>query len=255
MEKQPGRIYDIAVIPGDGTGPEVIREGIKVLKVAARRNDFVLDFHEYDLGGERYLRTGEILPEKDFDAIRGPNHAIYLGAIGHPDVKPGVLERGILLRLRFELDQYINLRPCQLYPGVETPVKDKTPEDIDFVVIRENTGGLYTGKGAVLRKGTPQEKAIQIMEYDRAKVDRCLRFAFDYAMRMHTLASPWRGLTREEIGRGLTGKLHLVHKTNVLSFCGDLWERAFREMAPKYPNIKTDYAHVDATTMWMIKNP
>jgi 3-isopropylmalate dehydrogenase len=229
--------YNIAVIPGDGTGPEVIREGIKVLEAAAPRFGIKFELHYYDFGGERYLRTGEILPDtaiielKEYDAI-------YLGAIGHPDVKPGILEKGILLRLRFELDQYINLRPVKLYPGVDCPIKNKGPEDIDFVVVRENTEGLYAGAGGVLRRGTPDEVAIQESINTRKGVERCIRFAFEYCRK-----------------RNKQNKLTLCGKTNVLTFAFDLWERAFHEVAREYPEIKTDYAHVDAVTMWFLKNP
>jgi 3-isopropylmalate dehydrogenase len=225
------------VIGGDGTGPEVIHEGIKVLQVAAQKYEFRIDWVDYDLGGERYKRTGEILPDSVVAELRKLD-AIYLGAIGHPDVKPGILEKGLLLRLRFELDQYINLRPVKLYPSVDTPLKDKKPEDIDFVVVRENTEGLYTGAGGVLRKGTPQEVAVQESINTRYGVERCIRYAFE--------------LTRQ---RNKGNKLTLCGKTNVLTFAFDLWERVFYEVAKEYPTIKTDYAHVDATTMWMVKNP
>ena len=140
------KTYQIAVIPGDGTGLEVVNEGVKVLKAAASKFNFKLDFTNFDFGGERYLRTGEVLPDSASDELRKFD-AIFLGAIGHPEVKPGILEKGILLRLRFELDQYINLRPVKLYPGVETPLKDKGPEHIDYVVVRENSEGLYKGMG------------------------------------------------------------------------------------------------------------
>ena len=230
--------YKIAVIGGDGTGPEVIREGIKVLKVLEQKTGFRCEYHEYDFGGERYLRTGEILPDSAVDELRR-HDAIYLGAIGHPDVKPGILEKGILLRLRFELDQYINLRPVKLYPGVWTPIKDKGPEDIDFVVIRENSGDVYTGAGGNIKKGTPHEVAVQEMIYTRFEVDRCLKYAFEY--------------TRK---RNKRKTLTLRGKTNVLTYVFDLWERAFHEMGQKdYPDIKREYAHVDATTMWFVKNP
>ncbi len=230
--------YKIALIGGDGTGPEVLREGMKVLEAAAGRCGFALDTTSYDLGGERYLKTGDILPDSMLEEFKG-QHAIFLGAIGHPDVKPGVLEKGILLRIRFELDQYINLRPVRLYPGVETPIKGKSLNDIDFVVIRENSGGLYTGTGGVSRKGTPQEVAIQSMVYTRHAVDRCLRYSFEYARRRNQ-------------GRALT----LCGKTNVLTYVYDLWERAFHEMGEQdFPDVKRAYAHVDAITMWMVKNP
>jgi len=228
--------YKIAVLGGDGTGPEVVREGIKVLNAVAPLEGFSLEFTDFDWGGDRYLSTGEVLPPtavadmQQFDAI-------YLGAIGHPDVKPGILEKGILLALRFALDQYINLRPVKLYPGVETPLRDKGPEEIDFVVVRENTEGLYTGSGGFLKKGTPDEVALQSSINTRKGVERCLRYAFE--------------LTRERKRKNLT----LCGKTNVLTFAFDLWERTFEELAPTYPEVTTDYAHVDATCMWMVKNP
>ncbi len=231
------KTYRIAVIPGDGTGPEVIREGVKVLKAVAQREGFQLEFTEYDFGGERYKRTGETLPEGAIEELK-KHDAIYLGAIGHPDVKPGILERGILLRIRFELDQYINLRPVKLYPNVETPLKDKGPEDIDFVVVRENTEGLYAGAGGVLRKGTPDEVAIQESINTRKGVERCIRFAFDYCRQ-----------------RNKARKITLCGKTNVLTYAFDLWERTFYEVAQEYPDITPDYAHVDAICMWMVKNP
>ena len=232
------KAYNIAVIPGDGTGPEVVREGVKVLQAAARRHGFSLNFTWFDFGGDRYLRTGEVLPDSAAADLR-QFHAIFLGAIGHPDVKPGILEKGILLRLRFELDQYINLRPVRLYPGVETPLKNKGPEDIHYVVVRENTGDLYTGVGGFTMKGTPQEVAIQTSVYNRFQVDRCLRYAFELARR-----------------RNRKRTLALCGKTNVLTYVYDLWERAFHEMGERdYPDIKREYYHVDATCMWMVKNP
>ncbi len=231
------KIYKVAVIPGDGIGPEVIREGIKVLEAAASRGGFSFEWIHYDLGGERYLRTGETLPSSVLEEVKKVD-AIYLGAIGHPDVKPGILEREILLRLRFELDQYINLRPVKLYPGVETPLKDKGPEDIDFVVVRENTEGLYAGVGGFLRKGTPYEVAIQTSVNTRMGVERCIRFAFEYCRK-----------------RNKQKKLTLCGKTNVLTYAFDLWERTFHEVGEEYPDIQRDYAHVDALCMWMVKNP
>jgi 3-isopropylmalate dehydrogenase len=229
--------HKIALLPGDGTGPEVVAEGIKVLKALEGPAGIKFDFTEFDLGGERYKRTGEILPESVLEELKGFK-AIYLGAIGHPDVKPGILEKGLLLRLRFQLDQYINLRPVILYPGVDTPLKDKGPDDINFVVVRENTEGLYAGAGGVLKFGTPDEVAVQESINTRKGVDRCLKYAFE--------------LTRK---RNKEKKLTLVGKTNVLTFAFDLWERAFQEMAKSYQDITTDYAHVDATCMWMVKNP
>ena len=230
-------MHRIAVIAGDGTGPEVVREGMKVLRAASKKFSIPLSFKEFDYGGARYLRTGETLPDGAVEELRSFS-AIYLGAIGHPDVKPGILETGILLRLRFELDQYINLRPVKLYPNVETPLANKKPEDIDFVIVRENVEGLYIGAGGFLKKGTPDEVAIQEMVYTRKSVERCVRFAFDLARK-----------------RGKRKKLTLCGKTNVLTYCQDLWWRTFQEVAKEYPDVTADYAHVDATTMWMVKNP
>jgi len=237
--------YRIAVIPGDGTGPEVVNEGRKVLQAAATRYGFNLEMTDFDFGGDRYLRTGEVLPETAADELRRFD-AIYLGAIGHPDVRPGILEKGILLRLRFELDQFINLRPVRLYPGVETPLKNKTPEQIDYVVIRENSGGIYTGIGGISMKGTPHEVAVQSMVYNRFQVERCLRYAFEYA----------RKFGKKARGRGEANTLGLVGKTNVLTYVFDLWERVFHEIGEKdYPDVKREYYHVDATCMWMVKSP
>ena len=231
------KTYNIGVIPGDGTGPEVVDESLKVIKAAAVKFGFKLDLESFDFGGERYLKTGVILTAEDIDKVRGKD-AVLLGAIGHPGVKPGILEKGILLNLRFTLDQYINLRPVKLYDGVETPLKDKTAKDIDFVVVRENTEGLYTGSGGFLKKGTMDEVAIQESINTRKGVERCLRFAFEF--------------TRK---RNAKKKLTLCGKTNVLTYAFDLWERTFYEVAKEYPDITTDYAHVDATCMWMVKNP
>ena len=229
--------YSIAVIPGDGTGPEVIREGVKVHDVISARFGIRFNFNYYDFGGARYLKTGEVLPEGAIEELKSYD-AIYLGAIGHPDVKPGILEKGILLRLRFELDQYINLRPVKLYPGVDCPLKNKKPEDIDFVVVRENTEGLYAGAGGVLKKGTADEVATQESINTRKGVERCIRFAFEFCKK-----------------RNKAKKLTLCGKTNVLTYAFDLWERTFYEVAREYTGIKVDYAHVDATTMWFVKNP
>ncbi len=230
--------YNIAVIGGDGTGPEVVREAVKVLDAAAKKFKLKLNYTNYDIGGERYLKTGEILPDSVLAELR-KFPAILLGAIGHPDVKPGILEKGILLRTRFELEQYINLRPVKLYDERFCPLKDKKPEDIDFVVVRENNEGLYTGAGGFVFKGTANEVALQESVNTRRGVERCLRFAFDY--------------TRK---RNQDKKLTLCGKTNVLTYAFDLWERAFNEIGEKdYKDIKRDYAHVDATTMWFVKNP
>ncbi|HOB86646.1 MAG TPA: 3-isopropylmalate dehydrogenase [Bacillota bacterium] len=230
-------MYKIAVIPGDGTGPEQVREGLKVLEAARDRYGLKLETVSYDLGGERYLRTGEILPDSVLEELKSFD-AILLGAIGHPDVKPGILEKGLLLRLRFELDLYINLRPVKLYPGVETPLKNKGPQDIDFVVVRENTEGLYAGTGGIFKKGTPQEVAIQESINTRFGVERCVRYAFDYCR-------------NKRKGRKVT----LCGKTNVLTYAFDLWERTFQAVGAEYPEIEKDYAHVDAICMWMVKNP
>ena len=231
-------MYKIAVLPGDGTGPEVVVEGLKVLEAVAAKVGFKYETTEFDFGGDRYLRTDEVLPESAVEDLQQFD-AIYLGAIGHPDVKPGILEKGILLKLRFELDQYINLRPVKLYPNVDTPLKDKGPEEIDFVVVRENTEGIYTGVGGFFKKGTQDEVAIQESVNTRKGVERCIRYAYDYTQR-----------------RNKTNTLTLCGKTNVLTFAMDLWERAFNEVGESdYPEIKRDYAHVDAICMWMVKNP
>ena len=229
--------YKIAVIPGDGTGPEVVAEGVKVLDAVSSKFGFKNEYTHFDFGGNRYLKTGEVLPASAINDLKQFD-AIFLGAIGHPDVKPGILEKGILLEIRFKLDQYINLRPVKLYPGVECPLKDKTTKDIDFVVIRENSEGLYAGAGGVLKKGTPDEVATQESINTRKGVERCLRYAFE--------------LTKK---RNKANKLTLCGKTNVLTYAFDLWKRAFDELAPSYPAVKTDYAHVDAITMWFVKNP
>ncbi|OQB77793.1 MAG: 3-isopropylmalate dehydrogenase [Deltaproteobacteria bacterium ADurb.Bin135] len=229
--------YSVALLPGDGTGPEVLAEGVKVVQAASHKFGFNTKFTRYDLGGERFKKTGEVLPDSIINELR-QHDAIYLGAIGHPEVKPGILEKGILLRLRFELDQYINLRPVKLYEGVDTPLKNKGPKDIDFIVVRENTEGLYAGAGGVLKKGTKDEIATQESINTRKGVERCIRFAFQYTQK-----------------RNKSKKLTLCGKTNVLTYAFDLWERTFYEIAKEYPDISTDYAHVDATCMWMVKNP
>ena len=229
----------IAVIPGDGTGPEVTDEALKVLAAVADRQGFSYDLTPYEFGGEYYLRSGEILPDTAVDELK-QHDAILLGAVGHPDVAPGILEKGLLLHLRFQLDQYINLRPVVLYPGVETPLAGKGPEDIDFVVVRENTEDLYCGIGGFLKKGTPDEVATQTAVYTRKGCERCIRWAFEYTRRRDNPA-----------GKRLT----LVAKTNVLTFGHDLWDRTFREVAEEYSDVEADYNHVDACCMWMIKNP
>jgi len=237
--------YNIAVIAGDGTGPEVIREGIKVIDAAAKKNGFDLNYQSYDLGGERFLRTGETLPDSVLEELKKFD-AIYLGAIGHVDVKPGILEKGVLLKIRFELDQYINLRPVKLYPGVECPIKNKGPKEIDYCCIRENSGGLYTGIGGISRIGTKDEVATQSMMYTYDQVQRCLRFAFDYT----------RKYGKKARGIGPNNTLALIGKTNVLTYVFDLWNRVFNEMGEKeYPDVKREYYHVDATCLYMISSP
>jgi 3-isopropylmalate dehydrogenase len=229
--------YKVAIIAGDGTGPEVVREGLKVLDAAGSKFGFSIEKTAFDFGGDRYLKTGKTLDTQDIDALR-KYQAIFLGAIGHPDVKPGILETGILLKLRFALDQYINLRPVKLYDAAYCPLKDKTPADIDFVVVRENSEGLYKGMGEFQQKDTKDEVAIQISYNTRKGVERCLRYAFEYTRKRN---------------KGM--KLTLCGKTNVLTYAWDLWQRTFNEVAKEYPDVKTDYNNVDATTMWFVKNP
>ena len=229
-------MYKIAVIPGDGTGPEVVREGLKVLQAVSEKFGFKYKTVEFDYGGERYMKTGEVLPDGALEELAGFD-VIYLGAVGHPEVKPGILEKDLLLAVRFGLDQYINLRPVKLYPGVDCPLKDKGPKEIDFVVVRENSEGLYAGSGGFLKKGTPDEVALQEMVNTRKGVERCIRYAFEVA----------RGRDRKQ--------LTLCAKTNVLTYAHDLWQRAFNEVAVEYDDVETDYAHVDAVCMWMVKSP
>ncbi|MBI2095597.1 MAG: 3-isopropylmalate dehydrogenase [Candidatus Omnitrophica bacterium] len=235
--KSKSRNYRVAVIGGDGTGPEVIAEALKVLDAASRKDGFKLDLAHFDYGGERYLKTGKVLTDKEVTDLKKFD-AILLGAVGHPDVKPGILEKGLLLKVRFDLEQYINLRPVKLYPGVWTPLRDKGPEDIDFIVVRENNEGLYVGEGRFLNKGKKNEIALQVSRNTRKGVERCVRYAFE--------------LTRR---RNKRKKLTLCAKTNVLTYAHDLWWRVFNEVAGEYKDIRTDYAHVDATCMWMVKNP
>jgi 3-isopropylmalate dehydrogenase len=228
----------IAVIPGDGTGPEVTAEALKVLKAISVSEGIKYETVQFDFGGERYLRTKETLPAGAVDELRKFN-AIFLGAVGHPNVPPGILEKGLLLELRFQLDQYINLRPVKLFPGVETPLKDRGPNDIDFVVVRENTEDLYCGTGGFLKRGTKDEVASQTAVYTRKGCERCIRWAFEFTRKRN---NPKKMLT-------------LVAKTNVLTFGHDLWWRTFQDVAKEYPDIKADYNHVDACCMWMVKNP
>ena len=239
LEKKKAGIktYDIGVIGGDGTGPEVTKEALKVLAASSKKNGYKLNLTQLDYGGERYLKTGKVLTDAEMNGLKKFD-AILLGAVGHPDVKPGIMEKGLLLKARFGLEQYINLRPVKLYPGVWTPLKDKGPEDIDFVVVRENNEGLYVGEGEFINKGKKNEVAVQISRNTRKGVERCLRYAFEF--------------TRK---RNKRKKLTLCGKTNVLTYAWDLWERTFHEVAKEYKDITTDYAHVDATCMWMVKNP
>lgn len=235
--KKADRNYNIAVIGGDGTGPEVVKEALKVLSAAQKTYGFKLNLTELDFGGERYLKTGKVISDEEVQGLTKYD-AILLGAVGHPDVKPGILEKGLLLKIRFDLKQYINLRPVKLYPGVWTPLRDKGPEEIDFVVVRENNEGLYVGEGEFINKGTKDEVALQVSRNTRAGVERCIRYAFEY--------------TRK---RNKRKKLTLCAKTNVLTYAHDLWWRVFNEVAKEYTDVTTDYAHVDATCMWMVKNP
>ena len=230
-------MYKIAVIPGDGTGPEVVSEGLKVIRAASSKFGFKYETKDFDFSGKRYLKTGKLVDDSDIVELRKYN-AIYLGAVGDPDVKPGIIETGVLLKLRFALDQYINLRPVKLYNSSFCPLKDKRPEDIDFVVVRENSEGLYKGMGEFKDKGTKDEVAVQVSYNTRKGVERCIRYAFEF--------------TRK---RNKKKKLTLCGKTNVLTYAWDLWERAFYEVAKEYPDVTVDYAHVDATTMWFVKNP
>jgi len=243
----------IGVIAGDGVGPEVVREGLSVLAEAAARDGFRYELASFDLGGERYLKTGEVLPESALADLRRCD-ALYLGAVGHPDVAPGVLEKGILLRLRFEFHQYVNLRPVRLYPGVETPIKGKGPADIDLVVVRENNEDLYVGAGGFTRKGTAEEVAIQTSINTRAGVERCLRFAFELAQ-ARGRQRPFRGLGDNDRRAGRIGLVTMVAKTNVLTYAHDLWMRAFNEVARDYPEVKADYQHVDACCMRLVVSP
>ncbi|MBN3038418.1 MAG: 3-isopropylmalate dehydrogenase [Candidatus Omnitrophica bacterium] len=231
------KTYKIAAIPGDGTGPEVAREGLKVLEAVSKIAGFKYKLKIFDYGAENYLKTEEVLPDEGLEELKKYD-VIYLGAVGDPRIKPGILEQGLLLKLRFGLHQYINLRPIKLYPGVWTPLKDKSAEDIDFVVVRENNEGLYVGEGEFIKKGTKNETALQVSRNTRKGVERCIRYAFEF--------------TRK---RNRRKKLTLCGKTNVLTYAWDLWERVFHEVAGEYSDITTDYAHVDATCMWMVKNP
>ncbi len=231
----PDRNYRIAVVGGDGVGPEVTSQGLKALRSASDRFGFSYETNDYDLGGGRYLSTGEILPQSVEDEL-AEHDVILLGAVGTPDVPPGVLERGLLLKLRFDFDQYVNHRPVKLYPGVPTPVEGLTPERCDMVVVRENTEGLYAGAGGVLRHGTAHEVATQESLNTRMGVERVVRYAFDQAA-------------------GRNQHLTLCHKTNVLIHAGDLWQRTVNEVADDYTGIEVDYVHVDAMCLYMVTTP
>src|SRR6266567_5529753 len=228
------RTIRLAVIPGDGIGPEVVAEAVKVITAAAP--DITFDMTSYDLGAARWHRTGETLPDAVLEEIRG-HDVILLGAVGDPTVPSGVLERGLLLRLRFELDHYVNLRPVRLYPGVATPLVGIRPEALDMLVVREGTEGPYTGAGGVLRKGTPAEVATQESLNTAFGTERVARYAFERAM----------GRPRK--------KLTLVHKTNVLTYAGDLWSRTVDALAKQFPTVAVDYCHVDAAAMFFVTAP
>ncbi len=246
-------LIKIGVIAGDGVGPEVVAESLKVLAQVAKLDGLEYTLEPVDIGGERYLRTGEVLPDAAVRDLRDVD-AILLGAVGHPGVPPGVLEKGILLRLRFDFHQYINLRPVRLFPGIEGPIRGKGPDDVDMVVVRENNEDLYVGAGGFLRKGTAEEVAIQTSINSRAGVERTLRYAFELARR-RAAAGPFRGLNADDRGRGLIRQVTMVAKTNVLTYAHDLWMRAFDEVGRDYPEIKPDYQHVDACCMRMVVAP
>ena len=227
--------YALAVVPGDGIGTEVVAEGLKVLGVVAARHGISFSPTEYDLGARRYNATGEVLPDSVLAEL-GQSDAILLGAVGDPSVPPGILERGLLLRLRFELDHHVNLRPVRLYPGVATPLAGKGPEHIDMVVCREGTEGPYAGAGGSLRRGTPHEIATEESLNTAYGVERIVRDAFARATNRRN-------------------KVTLGHKTNVLVHSGGLWKRVFDSVAAEFPGVETDYCHVDAASMFLITNP
>jgi 3-isopropylmalate dehydrogenase len=246
-------LIKIGVVAGDGVGPEVTNESLEVLVELARLEGLEYSLHSVNLGGDRYLRTGEVLPDAEKEELRGCD-AILLGAVGHPRVAPGILEKGILLRLRFEFQQYINLRPIKLYTGVEGPIRGKGPDDIDMVVVRENNEDLYVGAGGFARQGTPEEVAIQTSINTRAGVERAIRYAFRLALR-RAHAGPFRGLGAADVAAGFTRQVTLVAKTNVLTYAHDLWMRAFTEISREFPDVRGDYQHVDACCMRMISSP
>ncbi len=226
--------YTIACLPGDGIGPEVVAEARKAVDAAAARFGFGLAWVDYDLGADRWLRTGEALPDTALKELRDAD-AILLGAVGRPDVPPGVLERGLLLRLRFELDLYVNLRPVKLYPAVASPLAGVGPGDVDLLVVRENTEGVYVGAGGVVHRGGPAEVATETSIETRVGVERCLRYAAARA-------------------KERSGRLTLVHKTNVLVHAGDLWRRVAGEVAAEV-GVELDYAHADAACLYLVGDP
>jgi 3-isopropylmalate dehydrogenase len=242
----------IAIIGGDGTGPEVIREAVKVLK-AIETDAIQFELTELNYNGTRYLETGVTLTDDELEGMKAYD-AILLGAIGHVDVTPGILERDILLKTRFGLDQYINLRPVKLYPNVYTPIKNKTHEDIDYVVVRENTGGLYTGHGRFENEGTENEVAVQEMIYTRKQVERCVRYAFQTVIKRNKDTS-WKGLSSDQKAKGIVGKLTLCGKTNVLTYVFDLWQRVVNDISKEFPTVEVDYVHVDAACIYMVESP
>jgi 3-isopropylmalate dehydrogenase len=229
------RTLTLALIPGDGIGTEVVAEAMKVLDAIAPAADLQVQTTEYDLGARRYNATGELLPDTVIEELRGFD-AIMLGAIGDPSVKPGILERGVLLPLRFVMDHHVNLRPVKLYPGVMGPLAGKGPEEIDFIVCREGTEGPYVGAGGTLRMGTPHEVSTEVSLNTAYGAERIIRDAFDRATRRRN-------------------KVTLVHKTNVLVHAGDTWQRAFDRVKTEYPGVQTDYCHVDAAAMFFLTNP
>lgn len=228
--------HNIAVIPGDGIGPEVVREGLRVLERVAAIEGFGVSLTRYPFGAEHYLKTKEILPDSAFEEIRG-HHAILLGAIGDPRIQVGLLEFGIIARMRFGLDLYVNLRPVKLYAEHLCPLKDKRPEHVDFVVVRENTEDAYAGMYGYFKKGTPDEIATQEIIFTRKGTERIIRYAFELARR-----------------RGRGKKLTLVDKANAVRAM-DLWTRTFEEVGREYPDIAREHAYIDAATMWCVKNP
>ena len=247
------QVATIGVIRGDGVGPEVIGEAMAVLGDLDAAHGLGLTYREFELGSDRFLKSGEVLPDSVLGELAGCD-AILLGAIGDPRVPPGVLEKGLLLRIRFDFQQYINLRPVQLLPGVETPIKGKGPEQIDLVVVRENNEDLYVGAGGITRKGTPEEVAIQTSVNTRAGVERCVRYAFELADR-RARDRVFPGLLDADRAEGKRGVVTLVAKTNVLTFAHDLWMRTFLEVARDYPALKADYNHVDACCMRLVVAP